>query len=86
VCEYSYGIYLTHVAALWLPFVVFAGLPVVVQVALFVGLTALLSYLAFTRVESPGIAAGKTAAARLFPVQPVHPGVFAARFVRTPTE
>src|SRR5258705_2165601 len=64
ICEYSYGIYLTHIAALWLAFVVYDG-PLAAQIGLFAGLTAAFSFVAYHAIEAPGTALGKRLASRI---------------------
>src|SRR6185437_10011538 len=59
VCEYSYGIYLTHVAALWFAFVVCHDVPLAGRLGIFVAVAALLAFVSYHAIEQPGIAAGK---------------------------
>ena len=65
VCEYSYGIYLTHFAALWLGFVVCRGLPFLERIGVFVAASAGLAYVCYHAIERPYIAVGRQAGARL---------------------
>jgi peptidoglycan/LPS O-acetylase OafA/YrhL len=58
VAKYSYGIYLTHVAAIWVPFVGMSGAPLVTRWATFVVLAAGLPIVAYHAVERPMIALG----------------------------
>ena len=59
ICDYSYGIYLTHVAVLWLAVVVCRAMPGWVQSLVFVMLASLLAFLSYHAIEKPGIALGK---------------------------
>jgi peptidoglycan/LPS O-acetylase OafA/YrhL len=63
VAQYSYGIYLFHVFALWIGFRV-SRVPAM-QVSLSIAITAILSVAAFHYVEQPLIQAGKSVAKRL---------------------
>jgi peptidoglycan/LPS O-acetylase OafA/YrhL len=58
VCEYSYGIYLVHVAALYVGFVVL-DLPTVGRCAVFIVVTAGLAYVLYHVVEKPSMAFGR---------------------------
>lgn len=68
VCEYSYGIYLTHVGALWLAFEVCHALPRLAQAAIFVGAAGALAVLSYHAIERPYIAVGKRVGERLVAV------------------
>ena len=59
VCEYSYGIYLTHVAALWLAFVYFRELARAEQFAIFAATAALFAYASYHLIERPFVSTGK---------------------------
>jgi peptidoglycan/LPS O-acetylase OafA/YrhL len=65
VCDYSYGIYLTHVAALWIAVVVGHAFPSIAQAIVFVALASLFAFVSYHGIEQPGIAAGKRLAAAL---------------------
>lgn len=59
IATYSYGIYLLHVPALWLAFVLFAGAPPVVQWLAFVFFVCALPWAAYHLVERPCIRVGQ---------------------------
>lgn len=65
VAKYSYGIYLTHYAALMVAFRVFDHLPFAAQVAAFAAMAVAFPYLAFHLVEQPMIAVGKRLGGRV---------------------
>jgi peptidoglycan/LPS O-acetylase OafA/YrhL len=65
VCDYSYAIYLTHIAALWLAFVVCRSLPLTLQLGIFAAGVSALAFVSRHVVELPGMAAGKRMAAWL---------------------
>ena len=65
ICDYSYGIYLTHVAALWVAVVVCRSLPGPVQALIFVALASALAFVCYHAIEQPGIALGKRLAVAL---------------------
>ncbi len=65
VAKYSYGIYLTHFAALMVAFRSFDHLPFAVQAAAFVAMALAFPYLAFHLVEQPMIAIGKRVGGRV---------------------
>lgn len=73
VARYSYGIYLVHVPMLYLSFSYFKALPVWLAWGLFVGGSALASYLAYHCIEKPGIAYGRLLAQRMRAGQAPHP-------------
>jgi peptidoglycan/LPS O-acetylase OafA/YrhL len=58
IATYSYGIYLTHVAAIWVAFVALSGQPLVARWLAFLALVAGLPFLAYHAVERPMIALG----------------------------
>ncbi|MBI3150104.1 MAG: acyltransferase, partial [Betaproteobacteria bacterium] len=58
VATYSYGIYLTHVAAMSFSFFVLRDWPLAVQLAAFAAVLALFSYEAYRWIERPGIDLG----------------------------
>jgi peptidoglycan/LPS O-acetylase OafA/YrhL len=58
VATYSYGIYLTHVAAIWVAFVVLSGLPLAARWLAFIAIASGLPFLAYHAVERPMIALG----------------------------
>jgi peptidoglycan/LPS O-acetylase OafA/YrhL len=64
IAKYSYGIYLTHLYAIWVAFVVLKGQSVVLQWATLVVLFAGLPVLLFHTVESPMIGIGARIAKR----------------------
>ena len=65
VAKYSYGIYITHVFALYLGFVKLAHYPLVFRWAAFLAALAVLPYLAYEMIERPGIILGKKIAAKV---------------------
>lgn len=65
VAKYSYGIYLTHVFALWLGYGALGSQPAWVQFAFGLYMLAALPYAAYRFIEKPGIALGARLAARL---------------------
>jgi peptidoglycan/LPS O-acetylase OafA/YrhL len=67
VCDYSYGIYLTHVAALWIAVVACRSLPGATKPFIFVALTSMFALVAYHVIEQPGIAIGKRVAGTLAP-------------------
>ena len=74
IAKYSYGIYLTHMIALWIAFVKIASMSFALRVVIALGLTAIFSVLAYHAVEAPGIRLGGRLASR----------VLERRLVRTP--
>jgi peptidoglycan/LPS O-acetylase OafA/YrhL len=58
VAKYSYGIYLTHVAAIWVAFGRLSGAPLVARWAVFLGLAVALPLLAYHAIERPMITLG----------------------------
>jgi peptidoglycan/LPS O-acetylase OafA/YrhL len=62
IARYSYGIYLVHFACLWVAFGVWAPLPLAWQIVSYVGLTGLLSVVAYHAVEAPLIEVGRRVA------------------------
>jgi peptidoglycan/LPS O-acetylase OafA/YrhL len=58
IATYSYGIYLTHVAAIWVAFSRLGTTPPVVRWATFLALAAGLPFLAYHMIERPMIALG----------------------------
>lgn len=65
VAKYSYGIYLTHYAALMVAFRTLDHLPFAAQVAAFATMATALPWLAYRLVEHPMIGFGKRAGARV---------------------
>ena len=65
VAKYSYGIYLTHLIALWIAFVKIGPASFPVRVLVGLGLTAVFSAVAYHAVEAPGIRLGAWIANRL---------------------
>jgi peptidoglycan/LPS O-acetylase OafA/YrhL len=65
IAKYSYGIYLTHYAALMVAFRQLGDLPFAAQVLAFAVFATLWPYLAFHLVERPAIALGRRAGARV---------------------
>jgi peptidoglycan/LPS O-acetylase OafA/YrhL len=65
IAKYSYGIYLTHMIALWIAFVKIGPASLAVRVLVGAGLTAVFSALAYHLVEVPGIRIGARIANRL---------------------
>ncbi|HEX8602307.1 MAG TPA: acyltransferase [Pseudoduganella sp.] len=65
VAKYSYGIYLTHVAALMVAFRSLEHLPLAVQLAAFAAMAVAFPCLAFHLVEQPMIAVGKRIGGRV---------------------
>ncbi|GGY07143.1 acyltransferase family protein [Massilia dura] len=65
VAKYSYGIYLTHFAALMVAFRSLDHLPLAVQAGAFVAMALVFPYLAFHLVEQPMIAVGKRVGGRV---------------------
>lgn len=65
VAKYSYGIYLTHIAALMVAFRSLDGLPFAAQAAAFAAMAVAFPYLAFHLVEQPMIAVGKRLGSRV---------------------
>jgi peptidoglycan/LPS O-acetylase OafA/YrhL len=59
IAKYSYGIYLTHNAALWCAFTVAAAVSPALQWAIFLFLFFTVPWLVYTFVEAPGIALGQ---------------------------
>jgi peptidoglycan/LPS O-acetylase OafA/YrhL len=59
VAKYSYGIYLLHVPAIIFVFRDLPGLPPALRAAVFLALTALLSFVSFHAIEDPLIRLGK---------------------------
>ena len=59
IAKYSYGIYLTHFFVIWLAFEKLAGAPVLLSVAVFLGLGAALPVIFYHAVEEPMIQFGK---------------------------
>jgi peptidoglycan/LPS O-acetylase OafA/YrhL len=53
IARYSYGIYLTHMYALWTAFIVFKGQPLWIRCAVLVALSAGLPVLFYQALESP---------------------------------
>ena len=80
IAKYSYGIYLTHMIALWIAFVKIGPTSFAVRVMVGVGLTAIFSALAYHIVEAPGIRLGARVANRLLDRRPI-PGPSAAAIV-----
>jgi peptidoglycan/LPS O-acetylase OafA/YrhL len=74
IATYSYGIYLTHLAAIGVAFSL--PVPAVVQWLVFAGLAALLPWIAYHGVERPMINAGQRVARRLFTAVPRTVGAF----------
>jgi peptidoglycan/LPS O-acetylase OafA/YrhL len=58
LAKYSYGIYLTHIAAMWVAFVALSDRPPVARWLAFVALVIGLPFLAYQTVERPMIALG----------------------------
>jgi peptidoglycan/LPS O-acetylase OafA/YrhL len=65
IAKYSYGIYLTHMIALWIAFVKIGPASFAVRVFVGVGLTAIFSVLAYHIVEAPALRFGARIANRL---------------------
>lgn len=65
IAKYSYGIYLTHMIALWIAFVKIGSASFAVRVLAGLGLTAIFSAVAYHAVEAPGIRIGARLAARV---------------------
>jgi peptidoglycan/LPS O-acetylase OafA/YrhL len=65
IATYSYGIYLTHVAAIWVAFVGLRASPLGIRWLAFVALAAGLPFLAYHAVERPMIALGIRISERL---------------------
>jgi peptidoglycan/LPS O-acetylase OafA/YrhL len=65
IATYSYGIYLTHVAAIWVAFVGLSGTPLVIRWLTVVALGVGLPFLAYHSVERPMIALGVRISERL---------------------
>lgn len=76
IAKYSYGIYLTHVAALVIAFSRMSGYPMYVQVAAFAVIAITLPLLAYHLVEYPMIKFGKRLLAKRAPpseqIAPAH--------------
>lgn len=64
IARYSYGIYLTHFAAIWFAFVYLARLSLALQWLVFIATTGLGSALLYHLVEAPFIGAGSRVASR----------------------
>jgi peptidoglycan/LPS O-acetylase OafA/YrhL len=64
IAKYSYGIYLTHLIALWIAFVKIGPASLAVRVAVGVGLTAVFSAVAYHAVEAPATRIGARLANR----------------------
>jgi peptidoglycan/LPS O-acetylase OafA/YrhL len=58
IAKYSYGIYLTHVAAIWVAFVALRAMPLAVRWLTFVVLAAGLPLIAYHMIERPMIGLG----------------------------
>jgi peptidoglycan/LPS O-acetylase OafA/YrhL len=58
IATYSYGIYLTHVAAIWVAFVALSAKPLVTRWLAFMALAVGLPFLAYHAIERPMIALG----------------------------
>jgi peptidoglycan/LPS O-acetylase OafA/YrhL len=65
IATYSYGTYLTHVAAIWVGFVALSATPLVIRWLTFVTLAAGLPFLTYHTVERPMIALGIRISERL---------------------
>lgn len=59
IATYSYGIYLMHIAALWVAFYVLAATPLVVQLATFVVLMLALPMACYHAIEKPMMQLGR---------------------------
>jgi peptidoglycan/LPS O-acetylase OafA/YrhL len=66
VAKYSYGIYLTHVAALKVSFGMLYSEPLFIQIFLFVSMAGLLPLAAYHLIESPMIKMGRRVARNQF--------------------
>jgi peptidoglycan/LPS O-acetylase OafA/YrhL len=58
IATYSYGIYLTHVAAIWIAFVALSATPLIVRWLTFAALAVGLPFLVYQAIERPMIALG----------------------------
>jgi peptidoglycan/LPS O-acetylase OafA/YrhL len=58
LAKYSYGIYLTHIAAMWVAFVALSDRPPAARWLVFVALVTGLPFLVYQTVERPMIALG----------------------------
>jgi peptidoglycan/LPS O-acetylase OafA/YrhL len=64
ICTYSYGIYVLHLPVMWLVFGRLHGLPVTVQVPLFVAILGVVCFVAYWLIEKPCTDLGKRVTAR----------------------
>jgi peptidoglycan/LPS O-acetylase OafA/YrhL len=69
IAKYSYGIYLTHFLVIWVAFEKLAGHPLVLRVAVFVSLAAVLPVMLYHLIEEPLITFGKKVASRYIEVR-----------------
>jgi peptidoglycan/LPS O-acetylase OafA/YrhL len=74
VAKYSYGIYLTHLWAIWFGMSRLASLPVAAQLVMFGASAALLAWLSYRLVEDPGIGLGRTLVERWMTLAQRSPG------------
>jgi peptidoglycan/LPS O-acetylase OafA/YrhL len=65
--KYSYGVYLTHLFAVWVGFMALAGLPMMMRWVVFLGLSIGLPVLLYHTIEAPMIRYGARLADRWFP-------------------
>jgi peptidoglycan/LPS O-acetylase OafA/YrhL len=65
VARYSYGIYLTHMIAMWLVFVVLPDQPFVIQLACLTALLAIVPMALYHTIEAPCVRLGASCAAWL---------------------
>ncbi|MGI8548086.1 MAG: hypothetical protein ACR2M1_12270, partial [Gemmatimonadaceae bacterium] len=59
IAKYSYGIYLLHVPAMWIGFVLAGRAPVILQWVVFGAAVVLLPWIAYHIVENRGILLGR---------------------------
>ena len=64
ISRYSYGIYLSHFACIWLAFQKLASLPMFARVAIFVSTFTVIPVLLYRMMENPCVELGKKVAAR----------------------
>jgi peptidoglycan/LPS O-acetylase OafA/YrhL len=63
IARYSYGIYLSHFACIWLAFQKLGSLPMLARVAIFVSTFTLIPVLLYRTIENPCVGLGKKVAA-----------------------
>jgi peptidoglycan/LPS O-acetylase OafA/YrhL len=87
VAKYSYGIYLTHFAALYFAFDRLAAQPLALRIAMFVGLATALPMAFYHAIEEPCVRLGKRITQKRSVAQPLQsadaPQVFAECFPET---